>query len=90
MTGSKCYWGRSRRCKKKAANIINNKQAIYGCVTELNNIEVDKTKDLHIVMLMHNLIKYNNNYSKASGSVYQFCRDKLNDNVTDSESFKFK
>ena len=26
----------------------------------------------------------------TSGSLYQFCRDGPNDNITDSESFKFK
>ena len=36
------------------------------------------------------LIDFRDNFSKTSGSLYQFCRDELNDNITDSESFKFK
>ena len=26
-------------------------------------------------MLMHNLIEYSNNYSKTSGSLWQYCKD---------------
>ena len=41
-------------------------------------------------MPMYNIIEYGDNYSKTSGSLYQFCRDEPNNNITDSESFKFK
>ena len=41
-------------------------------------------------MPMYNLIEYSNNYLKTYGSLYQFCRDEPNNNMTDSESFKFK
>ena len=40
-------------------------------------------------MLMYNLIEYRNNYEKTSGSLWQYCKDDPNDNMTDSESFKF-
>ena len=41
-------------------------------------------------MPMYNLIEPSNNYSKTSGSLWQFYRDKPNDNLTASESFKSK
>ena len=41
-------------------------------------------------MPTYNLIKYGYNYLKTSGSSYQFRRDEPNNNMTDSESFKFK
>ena len=75
----------------------NNKQAISKncapftiCITEINNIQVDLTKDLVIAMPMYNLIEYNNNYSKTSGSLYQFYRNEPNNIITKSESFTFK
>ena len=40
-------------------------------------------------MSMYNLIEYNDKYSKTSGSLYQFCRDEVNNVITESESFKF-
>ena len=41
-------------------------------------------------MPMYNLIEYSDNYLKTSGSLQKYCRDDPNDNITQSESFKFK
>ena len=41
-------------------------------------------------MPMHHLIEYRGNYSKTSGSLWQYCRDDSNDPITHSESFKYK
>ena len=41
-------------------------------------------------MPIYNLIEYSDNYSKASRSLYQFCRDEPNNNRADSESFKIE
>ena len=60
------------------------------CKSEINAIEIDNAKDLDVVMLMYNLIEYNDIYSKTSGSFGQYYRDEPNDNLTDSESFKSK
>ena len=39
---------------------------------------------------MYNLIEYSDNYLKTSGSLWQYCKDEPNDNISDSESFKSK
>ena len=41
-------------------------------------------------MPMYNLIECSNNYSKTSRSLWQYYRDDSNDNLSQSESFKFK
>ena len=41
-------------------------------------------------MPMYNLIECSDNYSKTSGSLWQYYKDDPNDNLTDSESFKSK
>ena len=41
-------------------------------------------------MPVYNLIECSDNYSKTSGSLWQYYRDKPNDNITESESFKSK
>ena len=41
-------------------------------------------------MPMYNLIEYGNNYSKTSGTLWQYYRDEPSHNITESESFKFK
>ena len=38
-------------------------------------------------MSMYNLIEYSDNYSKTSESLWQYYKDELNDNITNSESF---
>ena len=41
-------------------------------------------------MPMYNLIEYSDNYSKTSRSLWQYTKDEPNDNLANSESFKFK
>ena len=41
-------------------------------------------------MPMYNLLEYSDNYSKTSGILWQYYRDDPNNNITQSESFKFK
>ena len=41
-------------------------------------------------MPIDNLIEYSGNYSKTSGSLWQYYKNDPNDNITVSESFKFK
>ena len=60
------------------------------CISEINNTQIDHCKDTDIVMPMYNLIEHSDNYSKTSGSLWQYYRDKPNDNLADSKSFKSK
>ena len=58
------------------------------CISEINNTQIDNCKDIDIVMPLYNLLEYSDNYAKAPGR--QYYRDEANDNLADSESFKFK
>ena len=60
------------------------------CINRINNTEIDNAKDIDIVMPMYNLIEYSDNYSKTSGSLWQYHKDEPNDNTADTESFKSK
>ena len=53
-------------------------------------IQTENAQDIDIVMPMYNLIEYSDNYSKTSGSLWQYCKDEPSDNLADSESFKSK
>ena len=44
----------------------------YTCKTEINDVFIDAANDIFIAMPMSNLIKYSNNYSHASVSLWQF------------------
>ena len=60
------------------------------CINRINSTEIDNAKDINIVMPKYNLIEYSDNYSKTSGSLWQYYKDEPNDNIADSESFKSK
>ena len=75
---------------------------LTNCISEINNTQIDNAKDIDIVMPMYNLIEYHDNYSKTSGSLWQYCKDipavdnnnaNVNfaeNNLTDSLNFKVK
>ena len=42
------------------------------CISRINNSDIDNAQDIDIVMLMYNLIEYTDNYSKTSGSLWQY------------------
>ena len=53
-----------------------NKQLIFKncalfavCICSIRNKQVGNTKDLNVVMPMHNVIEYRYNYSKKPGSL---------------------
>ena len=58
------------------------------CISRINNTDI--AQDIDIVMPMYNLIEYSDNYSKTSGSLWQYYKDDPNDKITQSESFKSK
>ena len=80
--------------------IFRNCAPFTNCISEINNTQIDNAEYIDIVMPMYNLIKYSDNYSKASGSLWQYCKDipAVNNpgNTVDftatnnTDSFKFK
>ena len=69
---------------------FKNSAPFTKCISGINNTDIDNPHDIDIVMPMYNLIEYSDNYSKTSGSLWQYYKDDSNDNLTDSESFKSK
>ena len=70
--------------------VFKNCAPFTNCISEINNTQVDNATDIDIVMPMYNLIEYSDNYAKTSGSLWQYYRDEPNNNLADSQSFKFK
>ena len=63
----------ANNANKKA--ILNNCALFIICISKIINTHVDNAKDSDVVMTMYNLIKYSDNYSKASGSLWQNYKD---------------
>ena len=70
--------------------IFKNCGPFTDCISKINNTQIDHAKHIDVIMPMYNLIEYNNNYLKTSGSLWQYYRNEPNDNIAESESFKFK
>ena len=82
--------------------IFKNCATFTNCISEINNTQIDNSKDIDIVMPIYNLIEYSDNYAKTTGSLWQYCKDiparDANDviiafdakNLTDSFKFKVK
>ena len=83
--------------------IFKNGAPFTNCISKINNTQIDNTEYIDIVMPMYNLIEYSDNYSKTSGSLWQYCKEipAVDDddgdiadfngaNATDSFNFKTK
>ena len=80
--------------------IFKNCAPFTNCISEIDNTQIDNAKDIDTVMPMHNLIEYNDNYAKTTGSLWQYCKDiparNANNQITAfdanniTDSFKFK
>ena len=82
--------------------IFKNCAPFTNCIIKINNTQIDNAEYIDIVMPMYNLIEYSNNYSKTSGSLWQYCKEipAINNNgaivdfdganATDSFNFKTK
>ena len=85
------YDAAARQADERNKGVISKNCATFiNCKSEINNTEIDNAKDIDLVMPMYTLIKHSDNYSKTSGSLWQYCKDEPNDKLTDSESFKSK
>ena len=82
--------------------ILKSCTLFTNCINEINNTQGDNAKNIDIVMPMYDLIDYSDNYSKTSGSLWQYCKDIpaidnnnatvnfTENNLTDSFDFKVK
>ena len=62
---------------KHLVDYCSKRFALQRLISEVKNTQVDNAKDIDIVIPMYNLIEYSNNYSKTSGSLWQYCKDTL-------------
>ena len=44
-------------------------------MSRMDNTQIDDAHDFDLIMKMHNLIEYSDNYSKTSGILWLYCRD---------------
>ena len=75
----------AKRLDERNKGVIFKSCALFtDCISEINNTQIVDTKDLDVMMPMWK------HYLKTLGSLWQYYRDDLNDNIVNSELFKFK
>ena len=83
--------GASKRLDERNKGVIFKICAPFtDCISEINNTQEYNAKDLDVVIPMYSLIEYGENYSKTTGSLWQYYRDGPHNNLIESESFKSK
>ena len=55
--------------------VFKNCASFTKCISRMNNADIDNAEDIDIIMPMYNLTEYSDNYSKTSGSLWQYCKD---------------
>ena len=76
---------------------FKNNAPFVSCISKINNTLIDNAEDLDIVMPMYNLLEHSKNYSKTTGSFWNYCRDEpnsgeggANNSIKDSKSLDYK
>ena len=90
LTGEGDNYTEKRADERSKRVIFKNCAPFTDCISEINNTQIDSAKVIDIVISMYNVIKYNNNYSKTSESLWWYYRLKANDNIANYKSFRRK
>ena len=74
--------GANNRDRKNKSQALKNNAPYNSCISKINNVLIDNTDNLDVVMPMCNLIEYSKNYRKTILKYYSF----INANpITNSE-----
>ena len=90
VTGDITVEGAHNRDRKDRSLAFKNNAPFISCISKTNGVLIENAEDLDIVMPMYNMPEYSKNYSKKSGSLWNYYKDISTDPVTNSEPFKYK
>ena len=69
---------------------FKNSGPFSSCTSKINNTFIDNAEDLDIVMPMYNLLEYNKNYRKTTGSLWNYYRDEQNSGTEGNINYSIK
>ena len=73
--------------------VFKNNAPFRSCISKINSTLIDNAEDLDIVIPIYNLLEYSHSYSMISGTLWNYCRDGIDDvddNASDDKSIKYK
>ena len=59
------------------------------CISKTNNTFIENTENLDNVMPMYSLLEYRNNYFMTSGSLWNYYKDKVNNNANEKNAANY-
>ena len=69
---------------------FKNSAPFISSVSKINIVLIDNVEDLDVVMAMYNLTEYIKNYSKTTGSLWNFYRDESNIGVNNGINYSIR
>ena len=57
---------------------FRNNAPFINCISKINGTLIDNAEDLDVAMPIYNLLEYSKNYTKTTGSLWNYYRDKPN------------
>ena len=65
---------------------FKNNASLRSCISKTNNTFVENAEAIYVVMPVHNLLKYSDNYSMTSESWWNYYRDEINDDAIENDN----
>ena len=69
---------------------FKNNAPFVNCISTINGVFIDNTKDLDVVMPMYNLLEYSKSYRKITGSLRSYYRDEPNSGAEENINYSLK
>ena len=66
---------------------LKNSAPFVSYISKINNTLIDNAEDLDVVMPMYNLLEYSKNYSKTTGSFWNYYKDEPNSGADNNKLF---
>ena len=66
---------------------LKNSAPFVSYISKINNTLIDNAEDLDVVMPMYNLLEYSKNYSKTTGSFWNYNKDEPNNRADNNKLF---
>ena len=78
--------------------VFKNNALFINCISKINGVQIDNAEDLDVLMPMYNLLEYGKNYTKTTGSLWNYYRNEpnsgtnngINYSIMGSKSFDYK
>ena len=79
--------------------VFKNNAPFINCISKVNGVKIDNAEELDVVMPVYNLLEYSKNYTKTTGSLWNYYRDEpsstigannITHSILNSKSFDYK